>query len=168
MGKRARSRRGVEIRDMCVEDIAPVFHLGEKVFDVRRLPTMHRTWDPYEVAYLFVSEGDLSLVATEKGRLVGFCLGTTVDKPQAPAPFGYLIWLGVEDKARRRGVAGRLMAAMARRMRECGVKLILLDTEESNTAAIDFFRRVGFQTTSRRQVWMWRGLDRRAGKRPPL
>lgn len=168
MGKRESSGRGVVVRDMTVEDISPVFHLGERVFDARRLPTMHRTWDPYEVAYLFVSEGDLSLVATEKGRVVGFCLGTTVDKPEAPAPYGYLIWLGVEVKARRRGVAARLMAAMARRMKECGVKLILLDTEETNTGAIEFFRRSGFHTTSRRQVWMWKSLGRKRTKRPPM
>jgi ribosomal protein S18 acetylase RimI-like enzyme len=60
------------------------------------------------------------------------------------------------------------MAAMVRRMKEAGVKLLLLDTEETNTGAIEFFRRNGFETTSRRQVWMWRSLGRKKMKRPPL
>ena len=145
---------------MAVEDIAPVFHLGRRVFDARRFPTLHRTWDPYEVASQFVSEGDLSLVAAEDGRVVGFCLGTTVEKPDQRRPDGYLIWLGVAEKSRRRGVARKLMAELVRRMRECGVKMILLETEDGDTPAVAFFHRMGFGTSRFRQVWMCRALGR--------
>jgi ribosomal protein S18 acetylase RimI-like enzyme len=143
----------VRIRDMSVDDIAQVYHLGEALFTARRFPILHRTWDPYEVAYLFVSESDLNLVAARGETVVGFCLSTTTEKPDDDRPYGYLIWLGVSSKVQKQGVGKRLVREMLRRMKEQGVKEVLLDTEDAEGGAAGFFRRIGFEGI-RRQVWM--------------
>ena len=49
-GKR---RLEIEIRDMSVDDIAAVFHLGEQVFTAEKTPTLYRTWDEFEVISMF-------------------------------------------------------------------------------------------------------------------
>ena len=157
--RRASAHR-IRIRGMSVDDVAPVYHLGEELFSARRLPILHRTWDPYEVAYLFVSESDLSLVAVQGKAVVGFCLSTTTEKPRRPRPYGYLIWLGVSPKVQRRGVGQRLVTEMLRRMRDRGVRQVLLDTEERSGGAVGFFRRIGFEPIHR-QTWMCIRLGRK-------
>jgi ribosomal protein S18 acetylase RimI-like enzyme len=143
----------IRIRGMSVDDIAPVYHLGETLFTARRFPILNRTWDPYEVAYLFVSESDLNLVASQGKAVVGFCLSTTTEKPDEDRPYGYLIWLGVSKEVQGRGVGKRLVREMLRRMKDLDVKEVLLDTEDADGGAAGFFRRIGFEGI-RRQVWM--------------
>jgi len=61
-----------EIRDMSIDDIADVFHLGEKLFTAEQHPTLYRTWDEYEVTHFFNSEQELCLVACRNEKVIGF------------------------------------------------------------------------------------------------
>ena len=77
----ARSRSsGVTIRQMDMDDIGPVYHLGEELFTSEEFPILYRTWDAYEVTDHFTSDPDYCLVAEMKGRVVGFVLATTIEK----------------------------------------------------------------------------------------
>ena len=51
------------IRQMEIDDLADVFHLGEKLFTAREVPNLYRTWDEYEVVNLFQSDPEFCLVA---------------------------------------------------------------------------------------------------------
>ena len=42
-----KKRADVSIRQMEVDDIASVYHLGEKLFTSEEFPILYRTWDPY-------------------------------------------------------------------------------------------------------------------------
>jgi ribosomal protein S18 acetylase RimI-like enzyme len=142
---------------MTVDDIPKVFHLGESLYSASKLPFLYRTWDPYEVAYLFSSETDLSIVAEIDNTIVGFCLSTTVEKPNKPWRYGYLIWLGVSTETQSRGIGKRLLNETSRRMKQKKVKFMLIDTEEGNVAAVKFFEKMGYEIRHR-QVWMWRNF----------
>lgn len=52
--------------------------------------------------------------------------------------------LAVDPDRRRRGVATRLLAAMLEDCRRRGVRTGFLEVKESNTAAIDLYRKFGF------------------------
>jgi len=67
-----KKRTGVEIRDMEIDDLAPVFHLGERLFTSKKVPTLYRTWDEYEVTNIFQTESEFCLVAEVDRRL---CFG---------------------------------------------------------------------------------------------
>jgi ribosomal protein S18 acetylase RimI-like enzyme len=150
-------RPRIRVRDMTVDDVPKVFHLGEKIYNVSKRPFLYRTWDPYEVAQLFASETDLSLVADFDGELAGFCLATTIEKPSKPWRYGYLIWLGVSPPMQSSKVGSKLVTELLRRMKAKKVRFMLVDTEETNTKAIGFFERMGFEIRHR-QVWMWKNL----------
>ena len=51
-----KKRVNVAIREMEIDDIAAVFHLGEQLFTAQEVPNLYRTWDEYEVITLF--QGD--------------------------------------------------------------------------------------------------------------
>jgi len=75
---------GVEIREMEIDDLAPVFHLGERLFTSKKVPTLYRTWDEYEVTNIFQTEPEFCLVAEIDDRPIGFALDTTITN----APLG--------------------------------------------------------------------------------
>lgn len=137
-------RLELEIREIEIDDIPEIFHLGELIFTVDRVPTLYRTWDEYEVTSLFNSDPEFCLVAEIGHLIVGFALGTTVTKTRSSWKYGYLVWLGVLPEWQRDGVGGRLFDRLAEKMIEDGVRMFLVDTEADNTPALQFFRKKGF------------------------
>jgi len=53
-----RKRPEVNIRQMEIDDIGSVYHLGEKLFTSEEFPILYRTWDAYEVTDHFTSHPD--------------------------------------------------------------------------------------------------------------
>lgn len=134
----------VEIRTMELEDLPAVFHLGEQLFTADEVPNLHRTWDEYEVTDFFQDQSELCLVAEQGDRLVGFALGTTIDKRRSAWKYGHLVWLGVEPELARTGIGDRLFRRLRHNMEEEGVRMIIVDTEADNEAGLAFFHELGF------------------------
>lgn len=132
----------VSIREMNIDDIAPIFHLGEQLFTSDLYPYLYRTWDEWEVIGMYNTDSEYCLVAEIDDRLAGFILGTIINK--ASWKYGYITWLGVNPNFQRRGVADRLVDKIIERMIEDNVRLMLVDTDPANTPAINFFNRKGF------------------------
>lgn len=139
-----RRRQNLVIRQMEIDDLAEVFHLGEKLFTARLVPNLYRTWDEYEVVGLFQSDPEFCLVAEIDDEIVGFALGTTVSKSHSAWKYGHLVWLGIEPGLRRQGIADRLFKHFRDLMLESGVRMLLVDTEADNLPALQFFRKMGF------------------------
>ncbi|MFU8819662.1 MAG: GNAT family N-acetyltransferase [Desulfurivibrio sp.] len=152
------------IRPMGVDDLAEVFHIGEIIFTAEYSPSLYRTWDEYEVISMFNSDSELCLVAESGGRIVGFALGTTVEKHHSAWKYGYLVWLGVCPQAQKLRVGQSLFKEMKRRMLAQGVRMIIIDTDAENRAGIDFFTKLGFGN-SQEHVYMTLNLDRKAKKK---
>lgn len=141
---RRRKRLSISIRPMEIDDLAQVFHLGERLFTAEDVPNLYRTWDEHEVVDLFHSDPELCLVAEDGGRIVGFAMGTTVTKSRSAWKYGHLVWLGVDPEYQGTGVAEKLFHALLELMLENGVRILIVDTEADNYAAIKFFRKMGF------------------------
>jgi ribosomal protein S18 acetylase RimI-like enzyme len=151
-------RPSVEIREMEIDDLAAVFHLGEKLFTSQETPNLYRTWDEFEVTGMFQEEPEFCMVAEVEGRVVGFALGTTITKSRSAWKYGHLIWLGVDPKFQRFGVASRLLKHFRDTMLENGVRMLLVDTEADNDQAIEFFKSHGFGNAEE-HVYMSLNLD---------
>jgi ribosomal protein S18 acetylase RimI-like enzyme len=153
------------IREMSIDDFPDVFHIGEQVFTVDYSQSLYRTWDEYEITTLFNSDNELCLVAEAAERIIGFALGTTVEKHNSPWKYGYLVWLGVRPGIQQSGVGSGLFKEIKRRMKEQGVRMILIDTSADNLPAIRFFEKQGFGDTQQ-HVYMSLNLARKAKKKP--
>lgn len=154
-------RPDLSIRDMEIDDLAPVFHLGERSF-TSDIPNLYRMWDEYEVTGLFTTEPNLCLVAEDerRGAVAGFALGTTVTKSRSPWKYGYLVWMAVDEPYRRLGIGQRLLRRLADRMVKEGVRILLVDTAADNEDALGFFRREGFEHP-REHLYLSLNLDAR-------
>jgi ribosomal protein S18 acetylase RimI-like enzyme len=130
---------------MEIDDLAHVFHLGERLFTSKTVPTLYRTWDEYEVTGIFQDDPEFCLVAEVDDQTVGFALGTTITKTRSAWKYGHLIWLGVKPEYQRLGVATKLFKQFRDKMEKSGVRIMLVDTEADNDGALQFFRLMGFR-----------------------
>ena len=157
-----RHKAEVTIRQMEIDDVSDVYHLGEKLFTSEELPILYRTWDPYEVTDYFSSDPDYCLVAEVDGKVVGFILANTFEKEAtAWKRYGYLSWIGIDEAFQRTGLGLRLYRKLEERFRNEGVRMIIADTETENDEAIAFFKTLGF-SLARRHVWLAKTLRRSA------
>ncbi len=130
------------IRDMEIDDLAPVYHLGETLFTSDLYPYIYRTWDQWEVIGLYNTDPEYCLVAEVEDQLAGFILGTIINK--STWVYGYIIWLGVNPAFQRRGIADRLVDKLVERMIDDGARFMMVDTDPENVPAVKFFHRKGF------------------------
>ncbi len=134
----------MDIREMTIDDLAAVYHLGEQLFTSQEYSNLYRTWDEYEVAGLFFSDSEFCLVADSDGELAGFALGTVVSKAGSAWTYGHLLWLGVDLRFQRSGVGDVLFSGFAAKMKEAGARILVIDTQADNENALKFFRKRGF------------------------
>jgi ribosomal protein S18 acetylase RimI-like enzyme len=151
------------VREMVIDDFPEVFHIGEEVFTAEYSQSLYRTWDEFEITTLFNSDTELCLVAELAGRIVGFALGTTVKKHHSPWKYGYLVWLGVRRNLQKGRVGSRLFNEIKRRMVEQGVRMIIIDTSADNQAAVNFFKKRGFDDIQE-HLYMSLNLTRKGKK----
>jgi ribosomal protein S18 acetylase RimI-like enzyme len=154
----------LEIREMTIDDLAAVFHLGEALFTSEYSSSMYRTWDEYEITTLYNSDNELCLVAELGEEIVGFALGTTVEKQNSAWKYGYLVWIGVRPGLQKCGAGDKLFNEIKQRMIEQGVRMIIIDTDADNEAGIRFFEKQGFGNTQK-HVYMTLNLSRARQKR---
>lgn len=136
---------GIEIRPAAIDDLAAIFHLGEEIFTAQEVSNLYRTWDEYEVTGLFNSEPEHLLVAVADDCVIGFAMGTTIRKARSAWSYGHLLWLGVHPDFARSGVGVMLFERFRDLMLDQGVRMLMIDTQADNEAAIRFFRRQGFE-----------------------
>jgi ribosomal protein S18 acetylase RimI-like enzyme len=135
----------IEVRTATIDDLAAIFHLGEKVFTSQEFSNLYRTWDEYEVTHLFNSESEYVLVAEADGRVVGFAMGTIIEKARSAWNYGHLLWLGVDPGFARRQIGSLLFDRFREIMESTGIRMLLVDTQSDNEPAIRFFQRKGFE-----------------------
>src|SRR4030066_897195 len=150
------------IRQMEIDDISAVYHLGEQLFTSEEYPILYRTWDQFEGTDYFTSDPDYCLVAELEpaGKIVGFAIGTTIEKEgTAWKKYGYLSWIGVAEDFQRTNLGIRLYKRLEQRLRKDGVRMIIADTDAENEPAIAFFKALGFSHSSQ-HVWLAKTIRR--------
>ncbi len=153
----------IEIREMEIDDLAGVYHLGEKLFTSQRLPILYRTWDAHEVTEFFTSDAEYCLAAECDGMLAGFILANTIIKEgTAWKRYGYLAWIGVDDRFQGTGLGERLYRKLEDKFRADGVRMVICDTEAANDRAIRFFEKLGFGDEVE-HIWLTKTLRRKPG-----
>ncbi len=148
----------VAVRQMTIDDIPAIYHLGEKLFTARIAPNAHRTWDEYEVVGFFQTDCEFCFVAEDENKMViGFALGTVIEKHHSWT-YGYLIWLGVRPDYQKSGIAQRLFRQLKPAMIDAGARIIMVDTDAENAASLRFFHKMGFNH-SRQHVYLTMNVD---------
>jgi ribosomal protein S18 acetylase RimI-like enzyme len=142
--QKTKKKPKIQVREMELDDLAAVFHMGEKLFTAREAPNLYRTWDEYELIELFYADSELCFVAETDEKIVGFALGTTIEKERSAWKYGHLVWLGILPEFQRSGLGERIFSHLKGVMAKRGVRMLVVDTEADNLQALRFFRKMGF------------------------
>jgi ribosomal-protein-alanine N-acetyltransferase len=102
-----------------------------------------------------------AIVAERDGRVVAFVLGG-----RGRGPAGQVVTLDVAAPERRRGLGGRLLVELERRLAAAGAARIELETAVSNRAAIAFYERLGYGKVARLRDYYGPGQDAWAMAKP--
>lgn len=153
-----KAKQSIEIRQMELADLAGIYELGTQLYTAEQLPTLYRCWDQNEIVRLFDAFQETCLVAVDNQRIVGFALGSIMDKPGSAWKYAWLEWLGVEPRYKRRRVAKRLVSRITELFVQRHARIMLVDTYEKNRGALQFFRKIGFGQAMR-HVYLSMNLD---------
>lgn len=156
----------VKIRDMSINDMPEVYTIGNNVFTKKDYVFLYRTWEAYEITGLYTTDPELCIVAERDNAVIGFAIGSIIEKPKSAWTYGYLIWVGVQKGLQGANVGKKLYQEMERRTRKLGARMMIIDTEGSNVGAIKFFSKMGFKMGSK-HVWMTKNLVRSKKKSTP-
>ncbi|KCV68590.1 hypothetical protein H696_04882 [Fonticula alba] len=159
------SAAGLIVREMTIDDLYGVYLLGEEVFGLSASPNMFRFWTESEVLDLFETDSDFCFVAELHGEIIGFCLGTTIQKSRSSWKYGYLIWLGVSSKARGLGVGKILAGRFEQSVLNDGALIMLIDTQ-SDAPAVNFWRKLNFGSEQNHVFMSMRISDSRSPTLP--
>lgn len=128
-----RGETTLEIRSFVEEDQEAVVALWQRCDLVRPWNDPRR-----DIARKLQVQRDLFLVGELEGEIVASAM-VGYDGHR-----GWINYLAVDPKQRRRGYGRDLMAAAEERLRELGCPKINLQVRSSNTAVVDFYDRIGF------------------------
>jgi ribosomal protein S18 acetylase RimI-like enzyme len=129
------------IRPIEIEDLAAVYRLGARCFELTDKP--YNYWTVREVAHHVETAPNLCFVAVADGDVVGFVLGEP--SYEILEDTGHLEWIAVAPEHRRSGLAVRLIDAVVTELRELGRRDVVADVSSANEASRGLFRRAGFE-----------------------
>jgi ribosomal protein S18 acetylase RimI-like enzyme len=155
-----KKKQEIEIRQMVLEDLSEVWHVGEKIFTPSYLPFTYRIWNVDELLSLFNGDPGLCLVAKDakSNRIVGFVMGVILKRPLSPWKYGYFNWVGVKKIRQKSGVGRRLYKELERRFKQKGARIAIVDVESSNHAGIRFVNRLGFKQAES-YIWFSKNIE---------
>jgi ribosomal protein S18 acetylase RimI-like enzyme len=95
------------------------------------------------------SSEDCVFVAEENGIVVGYVFAALepLSWKELRGPAGFIHDVAVEESARNRGIAAKLMQAAFDWLRERGAPRVILWTAAQNRSAQSLFHRLGFRDT---------------------
>jgi ribosomal protein S18 acetylase RimI-like enzyme len=171
----SKKRDKLEIREMDLDDLPQVFDIGEMLFTAKEWPNLYRTWDEYELLELYASNKELCLVAEIDDHIIGFALGSIIEKERSAWIYGYLEWIGILPGMKNKGIGTKLFNRLTELFIKRGARIMIVDTEIENRDALQFFKKQGFGHEIQ-HVFLTRNLSthpdylkRKASqKKPPL
>ena len=132
------------IRRMTAADVDRVMEIAQALKDAPQWPvsvyraSLDSERLPARVAFV-AGEAE-----TGSGPVLGFAIASVF------APEAELETIAVAEEHQRRGVAGRLFAALAEELSAAQVTDVHLEVRCSNAPALGFYRRLGFEVYGRR------------------
>jgi ribosomal-protein-alanine N-acetyltransferase len=122
----------VRFRDYEPRDFASLCDLDKICF----APAI--AYEPEEIAAALLQPRTFCIVAEEQDQVVGFIL------LQYRRTVGHLITIDLSPAVRRGGLGSRLLEIAENRLRETGVRRLVLEVAINNDAAIAFYSTHGF------------------------
>lgn len=112
--------------------------------------TFTRGWSGSELAKLCSAPGVVARIACVDDEPAGFLI------TRQAGDEAEILAIGVLERWRRRGIAGRLLSDVFAALRQSGIGVIYLEVGDDNAAALACYRAAGFEPAGRRPGLLFR------------
>jgi ribosomal-protein-alanine acetyltransferase len=124
-----------------IED-ALISHL-DRLVEIENECFREDTFTKEQIAELLKEYNCVGLVARVDKTIVGFVIGMIyIDRK---ALYGHILTIDVLPMYRRRGIGNKLLQEMERIFEQKGVRASYLEVKEDNAAAVNLYRKSGYQ-----------------------
>lgn len=134
------------IRNAREEDLEEIYKIELKSFKI-----------PYPCHYLKIllkMAPTYFLVAEEKGQIIGYISGVT-----RLGKTGHIVSIAVDPAHRGKGIGKKLVKTLLEKFKENGMKKARLEVRISNAAAINLYKKLGFNIEKRLKNYYPDGED---------
>jgi len=121
---------------------ASIEHL-DKLYEIEMECFQKEAFTRRQIAYLLTDYNSVSLVASIEGEIVGFIVGRVY--ADAKKAIGRILTIDVSSKHRRKGIGLKLLQEIERIFKNYGVEVCYLEAREDNIAALNLYRRYGYE-----------------------
>jgi len=139
MSETKRSKGAVKIREMRVEDVEGILAIEREARGSNRAVTYAPVPDS-----CIGGEVDNSIVAEDKGRIVGFVLGRIVRSPVELKDVAWIELIGILHAYQRRGIGKKMVETWKDRCRRKGIKKVHVMINWRDWWMLSFFESLGF------------------------
>jgi [ribosomal protein S18]-alanine N-acetyltransferase len=137
-----RARNPLDIRPAQMRDARAIAEIHAASFD--------RPWGLMDIERMMLEDNVLTHVAvggTEKSEAEGFILS------RMAADEAEVLSIAVHPNRRGEGIGGRLLRTQTSMMPLNRIRMLFLEVEDGNLAALALYRKIGFDEVSRRQAY---------------
>lgn len=139
---------GVKIRKATKDDLIAVKTIEDNSFDwFERFP------ESLFLYYICKLKDDFFVLVEPSGEIVGYTI--LVDTKQ----YAYIFSIAILPKNRNQGYAELLLKFLAARCTEKHIPKIRLDVRVDNTAAIELYKKLGYNEIKKKKNYYGNGLD---------
>jgi ribosomal protein S18 acetylase RimI-like enzyme len=138
----------VSIRPAATSDIAGMSLLLSQLFAIESDFTPDDEKQRRGLKLLLETAGAQILVAESRGRLVGMVTMQSLVSTAEGGPVGLVEDLIVDRDHRQRGIGAGLLDQLQQWARGIGLSRLQLAADKTNGAALEFYRKVGWEQTS--------------------
>jgi ribosomal-protein-alanine acetyltransferase len=127
--------------ELTIED-ASIQHL-DSLYEIEMKCFTKEAFTKQQIAHLLTDYNSIGLVAKVNGQIAGFIIGRIyVDEESL---IGHILTLDVSPAHRQKGIAQRLLLEIEKIFKGKGVKECRLEVREDNIAAINLYRKLGYE-----------------------
>jgi ribosomal protein S18 acetylase RimI-like enzyme len=137
----------VNIRPAVYSDLEALTSFLEILFSIEEDFFFNKTLQRQGLELMLTNDRCCVLVADVNGQAVGMCSGQLTISTAEGGPALLVEDMVVLGEYRRQGVGQRLMAKVAEWGKTKGVSRLQLLADRNNTPALEFYKRLGWQTT---------------------
>lgn len=124
----------ITISQATLEDLEGIIAIEQHVFNTDSYP-------PFVVRQLFDISGHYFLVAKDQNQILGYAIGGLNTELMQ----GWLLSLGVHDKARGQGLGKQLTEKIIAVLKNANAKEVALTVYPENQAALNIYKNLGFK-----------------------
>jgi ribosomal-protein-alanine acetyltransferase len=120
-------------------------HDAPQAAELLRAASQATLWTETDLLLLRDLSGAAAFVSVHAERVTGIVIGRKV------ADEAEILNLAVREEDRRQGAGRHLMECLLQKYQKDAVSRVFLEVRQSNTEAIAFYQRLGFQAVGRRK-----------------